>query len=97
LRIGAGLTALLTAGENGEAIDSVLGDCATMPSTRIADVEPGVTARPLTEFPRSNFGGVSKRRSTVLGVRPVVDFGDCSAGVIDGHGGAGGSVGGSEV
>jgi hypothetical protein len=59
LRAGAGLRALFTAGENGDAILEVPGDCATVLSLKIEEVDPGVTARLLLVLTKSSFVGIS--------------------------------------
>jgi hypothetical protein len=82
------LIALLTAGENGEPIAMLPGDCATTFPARTLDVAPGVSiglhAALLAE---SNLTGMSTWRLT--------DFFDGVSGstVDGGHGGASGWVG----
>jgi hypothetical protein len=83
-----GLTALLTAGENGEPIAILLGDCAAAVLVMKFDVEPGVSMElDAAVLDTSAFVGMSTWRST--------DFLDGVSGgaVDDGHGGAAGSVG----
>jgi len=84
-----GLTALLTAGENGEAIVMLLGDCAMALPLSTFETAPGVTIDcDSVVFPGSGFGGISTWRSSLFGVASVVKSGS-------GHGGAGGFAGGS--
>lgn len=88
--------ALLTAGENGDAIVDELGDCAIVPSVNTAATEPGVTTRLLVGLCKSSFAGNSTWTSLESGGGPDVDLGDGSAGVDGDHGGAGGCMGGCD-
>jgi hypothetical protein len=83
-----GLTALLTAGENGEPIAILLGDCAGAVLVMGFDVELGVSIElDAAMLNPSAFAGMSTWRSG--------DFFDGVSGgaVEDGHGGAAGSFG----
>jgi hypothetical protein len=85
-----GLTALLTAGENGDPSVALPGDCAMAHPVRTLEVEPGVTIGTFPVlFDRSGFAGISTCISTRL-----IDTSE--AGVDDVHGGAGGWRAGSE-
>jgi hypothetical protein len=85
------LTALWTAGEKGEPIVRLLGDCAIALPVRTFEVEPGVIIGLLpVVLVRSGFAGISTWRSTGSRGEPGV--------VVDGgHGGAGGLSGGCVV
>jgi hypothetical protein len=83
--------ALLTAGEKGEPMAILPGDCAVALPVRGCDVEPGVIRGLLpTLLLRSGFSGICTWRST--GCR-----GDPGELVVDGHGGAGACCGGCKV
>jgi hypothetical protein len=86
-----GFTALLTAGEKGDPIGRLPGDCAIALPGNTFETAPGVTiGTGPTEFARSSFAGISTWR--LMGFEGVSEVG-----VDDGHGGAGGLSGGSEV
>jgi len=87
LRAGATFTALLTAGENGEAIVGIVGGC-TMAFSVAGAVGAGVTALLLAALAKSSFEGISAGVSTSGG--HAMDFGDGSDGVEADQGGAGG-------
>ena len=74
----------------------VLGDCAIVPSVRIADVDPGVTPGLSADGFKSSFGGISTWRSTDLAGCPDVVLGDASSETDTDHGGAGGWEGGGD-
>lgn len=91
------MIALVTAGENGEAIVRMLGDCAMLPSVGFADVDPNVGAGLLLELVMSSsLAGTSTRRPTNLCATPEVDLGDGCAGVDTDRGEGGGCVGGGD-
>lgn len=97
MRAGVGLTALLTAGEKGDAIVDAPGDGATLFSVKGAGVDAGATTGLLAVLTGSGFAGVSTSTSAHGGAGAETDFGDGSAGVEADHGGACGWVGGHEA
>jgi hypothetical protein len=89
------LTALWTAGEKGEPIVRLLGDCAIALPVRTFEVEPGVIIGLLpVVLVRSGFAGISTWRSTG---RSIGSSGEPGVLVDGGHGGAGGLSGGCAV
>ena len=90
MRAGVGFKALFTAGEKGDAIVVLLGDCATVFPVRMLDTEPGVAVVIVSVMLIiSDLGGISTCNS-----EGFVD--GSGAGVDDVHGGAGGGKGVSE-
>lgn len=86
LRTGVGLTASCTAGENGEAI-------ATEDSTDGGPGTPGVDVQTLEKgLIKSGFAGMSTFMSTDFIDPSALGVGDCRAGEVAGHGGAGGFI-----
>jgi hypothetical protein len=82
-----GLTALFTAGENGEAIVTLLGDCAIAVPLRTLETAPGVMMGcESVGLPRSGFADISTWGSSLFGAASVVESGNV-------HGGAGGFAG----
>lgn len=91
------MIAFATAGEKGEAIVGILGDCVVLPSVGFADViEPDMGVGSLADRVMSSLAGTSTRRPTTVSTTPEADSGDDCRSVDADQEGADGCVGGGD-